>query len=252
MPEHHTKQEAEAILRELPSVLGAFVREDINGNPREVHLLVRPGPAPRDLAKDVRELLEERLQVPVDQRVISIAQLADPDAPRPKPQEHPARRDDEERLEYVRLESEIGGGRVGIRVVLHRADHDVVGEAREVESAMAAPRAAARATAAAISAACGASLRLDVDHVSVIEAFGRDHVIVAALVTSPLVGRKPRALVGAHGVTDDVREAAVLATLKSCNRLVELALRANDERGQAPESSSSSDARETYSPVRES
>lgn len=70
-----TKARAEAVLRELPSVVDAFVREDVYGDPREVHLLIRPGPEPRDLATDVRELLEERLGVPVDQRIISIAQL---------------------------------------------------------------------------------------------------------------------------------------------------------------------------------
>src|SRR5690606_33429724 len=82
----HTKEAAEAILRELPSVVGAFVREDVNGHPREVHLLISPGPDPASLARDVRALLEERLGVTVDQRVISIAQLADPPAPRAAPE----------------------------------------------------------------------------------------------------------------------------------------------------------------------
>jgi hypothetical protein len=72
------------VLRELPSVIGAFVREDINGHPREVHLLVRAGPNPRHLAYDVRDLLEERLGVPIDQRVISIAQLAEGRRPGPE------------------------------------------------------------------------------------------------------------------------------------------------------------------------
>src|SRR5690606_22267190 len=76
MAREGTKEAAEAVLRELPSVIGAFVREDVNGHPREIHLLVRPGPNPRHLAYDVRDLLEERLGIPVDQRVISIAQLA--------------------------------------------------------------------------------------------------------------------------------------------------------------------------------
>lgn len=71
-----TKATAEAALRELPSVLGAFVQEDINGHPREVHLLVGPGQNPRDLALDVRSLLQSRLGIHVDQRVISIAQLS--------------------------------------------------------------------------------------------------------------------------------------------------------------------------------
>lgn len=76
----HTKDTAEAVLRELPSVLGACVREDVGGRPREVHLLVRNGPNVRDLAHDVRDMLEERLGMAIDQRIISIAQLA-PDPP---------------------------------------------------------------------------------------------------------------------------------------------------------------------------
>lgn len=71
-----TKDAAEAALRELPSVLGVRVREDVYGHPREVHVLVKSGPNVRNLALDIRELLEERLGIPVDQRVISIAQLA--------------------------------------------------------------------------------------------------------------------------------------------------------------------------------
>src|SRR5512135_664834 len=75
MEKIRTKEAAEATLRELPSVIGALVREDIYGHPREVHLLVQPGPNVRHLAHDVRDLLEERLQVPIDQRIISIAQV---------------------------------------------------------------------------------------------------------------------------------------------------------------------------------
>ena len=78
-----TKAAAESLLRELPSVIGASVREDIYGHPREIHLLIRAGPNPRHLAYDVRELLEERLGVPIDQRVISIAQLAPGKRPGP-------------------------------------------------------------------------------------------------------------------------------------------------------------------------
>jgi len=76
MKEVTTKALAEAALRQLPAVIGASVREDIYGHPREVHLLVAPGPNPRELARTVRKLLQERLGIEIDQRVISIAQLA--------------------------------------------------------------------------------------------------------------------------------------------------------------------------------
>jgi hypothetical protein len=83
MSKESTKEAAEALLRELPSVIGACVREDVYGHPREIHLLVRSGPNPRHLAYDVRDLLEERLGIPIDQRVISIAQLAPGKQPGP-------------------------------------------------------------------------------------------------------------------------------------------------------------------------
>lgn len=78
MQKIRTKEAAESALRELPSVLGAFVREDIHGHPREVHILIGPAPNARDLARDVRSLLEERLGLRIDQRIISIAQLVRP------------------------------------------------------------------------------------------------------------------------------------------------------------------------------
>lgn len=259
MPERHTKHEAEAVLRELPSVLGAFVREDVHGHPREVHLLVRPGPTPRDLARDVRELLEERLGVPVDQRVISIAQLADPDARESVAagaERVSGQPSGTERLEFRRLESEIGGGRVELRVVLHRGDAEVVGEAREVDAPNAAARAAARATAAAISSTCGRLLRIDVETVSAVQAFDRDHVLVSALAASPMLGRTPRPVVGAHPSGADAREAAVLAVLKATNRLVELALMRQVDAGEPGDRdqpvASSSERSETYSPATES
>lgn len=71
-----TKALAEAALRQIPAVMGASVREDIHGHPREVHILIAPGPNPRDLARTVRKLLQERLGIEIDQRVISIAQLS--------------------------------------------------------------------------------------------------------------------------------------------------------------------------------
>lgn len=251
MPERHTKREAETILRELPSVLGAFVREDIHGNPREVHLLVRPGPTLRDLARDVRDLLEERLGVPVDQRVVSIAQLADPaEAASLRPPASPSPDEEEPpRLEFLRLESELGGGRVSLRVVLRSGDSEVVGEAREVDAPNAAARAAARATAAAISSTCGSLLRLDIDTVSTVSAFDREHVLVNTLAASPLFGRASRTIVGAHPVGPDAREAAVLAVLKSSNRLVGLALRRRAEQETDQAVASSSDRNDAYSPV---
>ncbi|NIQ57506.1 MAG: hypothetical protein GWN71_30150, partial [Gammaproteobacteria bacterium] len=47
-------------------MLGAFVQEDVNGRPREIHVLIRPGPDAGALARDIHGLLEERLDIPID------------------------------------------------------------------------------------------------------------------------------------------------------------------------------------------
>lgn len=233
MPQRHTKAEAEAVLRELPSVLGAFVREDVHGHPREVHLLVRHGTVPRDLARDVRDLLEERLGVPVDQRVISIAQVAangtsleealpgmngsgaELRASIPAPPK---------RLALVRVESTRSLGWIETRAVLRRGDVEFEGAAREVETPAGAARAGARALGVALSAACQPGLRVDVETVSLVAAFDREQVLVAIAASSPLFGRALRTLVGSQPVDGDPVEAAALAVLKATNRVVELVL----------------------------
>ena len=235
MPQQrHTKAEAEAVLRELPSVLGAFVREDVYGHPREVHILVKAGTVPRDLARDVRDMLEERLGVPVDQRVISIAQVAEngghsladalgaEEAAKAAAVAPPPAR----RVSLVRIESTRTIGWIETRALVKRGDAEFEGSAREVESPGGAARAGARAIAAALSAACTPALRVDVSSVSLLAAFDREHALATITAASPLFGRSARTLVGAHPVEGDAVEAAALAVLKATNRVVELALTA--------------------------
>ena len=232
MPQRHTKAAAEAVLRELPSVLGAFVREDVHGDPREVHLLVRPGQTARDLARDVRDMLEERLGVPIDQRVISIAQVAengttveqalasisgDTDPNAKKPAAEP------DRLFLVGVESTRSLGWIETKATLRRGEHESRGS-RARSRLRAAPRAGARATAAAVCAACEPELHVDIESVSVLGAFDREHALVSTTAASPLFGRGLRTLVGAHPIESDPVEAGALAVLKATNRVVALAL----------------------------
>lgn len=242
MAKGETKAVAEAALRELPSVLGAFVREDVFGQPREIHLLIKAGPSPRHLARDVRELLEERLGVPVDQRVISIAQLAAdakaPDAiisaagekqgeaqPWPRAVEEEEEPAGDQRLRYLGLESLVGDGRIVARARLLQADVELLGEASELAAGSGRPRAGA---AAALNAAnrtiegCG---RLELDNASIVRVFERDIALVSVLVSSPYLGRRPISLAGAQPVEDTEEAAAALAALKAINRTVALLLR---------------------------
>lgn len=235
-----TKDAAEAVLRELPSVLGAFVKEDVHGQPREVHLLVRPGPDAGGLSRDVRELLEDRLGIPVDQRVISIAQIAAspndetnggaPDrsstaAGADEPERQADRTDaDDRRLIYDGMETERQGSRVVVRVRLRHDGEQHIGEAGELDAGHGRLRAAAGATADALTAACGERIRFDVESIATVDASARHYAHVAILALSPLLGRRPVSLAGAHPVAGDPELATVLATLKATNRIAERVL----------------------------
>ena len=218
----HTKEAAEAVLRELPSVLGAFVREDVNGHPREVHLLVSPGPNVKLLAQDVRDLLEERLGVPVDQRVISIAQLAEDiadfgdstieDLTEPVVAE--------DRTRFVGVEAEIHQQRAVVRCRLQRGSDLYDGEAAELDVGFGRARAAVAATLKAARQVARDQLRLEVDAVSIVRAFERDYVLVSILMGAQRFGRGLTHLTGAQPVEHDVESAAALATLKAVNRVL--------------------------------
>ncbi|CAN5748214.1 hypothetical protein BH23GEM9_BH23GEM9_11530 [soil metagenome] len=252
------KEAAEAVLRELPSVIGACVREDTYGHPREVHLLVRAGPNLRHLAYDVRELLEERLGVPVDQRVISIAQLADGREPGPllaassglaaaaeltpetlEPEETATSHTSqttvaappqlrEPRMQFQGISTEAMESRVRIAVSLSLGDDERVGEALGLDTAPARLRAVAAAALKAVDSTCIGRARFEVEHTAVISAFERDYVLVSVLASSPYLGRRPIPLVGAQPVEMDAESAAALATLKAVNRTLSLVLRLPD------------------------
>jgi hypothetical protein len=242
MTREGTKDAAEAVLRELPSVIGAFVREDVHGHPREVHLLVRSGPNPRLLAYDVRDLLEERLGVPIDQRIISIAQLAEgrrpgplladmagfdplPEQTPPAPPEPGPAQPTEPRIRFTGIAIEAMGNRVHIQVTLDLDDAPCIGDAMGVDTAPARLRAVAAATLQAVNSTCIGRARFEVEQTACLTAFDREYVVAGVLVSSPWLGRRPIALVGAQPVELDAESAVALATLKAVNRTLSLVLR---------------------------
>jgi hypothetical protein len=259
MAKGEMKEAAEAALRELPSVIGAFVKEDVYGHPREIHLLIRPGPDPRYLAHDVRDLLEERLGIPVDQRVISIAQLAaattepepasvgeaepgagdqvvgraDADAApgslapdRLAPAEAAGEpHDASPRLRFLGVETQARDARVLVRARLAAGAQELRGEAVDLEAASGRARAGAAAALQAVSGAANLQGRFELENASVIRIEDREYVLVSAFASSPYLGRRPLSLAGAQQVEVDIESAAALAALKAVNRVVSLMLR---------------------------
>lgn len=242
-----TKAVAEAALRELPAVLGAFVREDVYGHPREVHLLVAPGPNPRDFARDVRDLLQQRLGIEVDQRVISIAQLSkdldplppdpvlsdsggdapastapprqdpgSPDSPAPETAEQTA----VPRVIYEGIESRVREGMVEVTVRLSWRSKEFLGSSTELDGGAGRIRAAALATLRAAAATISEKVILDLETASVTRALGREYVLISVLASAPVLGRRPLTLIGAQPLEFDAETTAALATLQAVNRIL--------------------------------
>lgn len=236
-----TKSTAEAVLRELPSVRGAYVSEDLEGHPREIHLLIGDGPDPASLARDVRGLLEERLGIPIDQRVISIAQLAAtadvgpvPSEESPEPESGPESGSGakavsaplDSRPIFGGIEATTASGHVTVGVRLEWEGEVSTGTAEAVDTQAGRARAAATATLrSAAEAPWNDDLNLELDFASIVQALEGEYVLVSALAVSHRLGRRPLSLVGAHPVERDVESAAALAALKAINRVLSASLK---------------------------
>jgi hypothetical protein len=221
-------------------VIGAFVREDVYGHPREVHLLIRSGPNPRNLAYDIRDLLEERLGVPIDQRIISIAQLAagrrpgpilasragfDPEPAASEPEAAPP---PDRRLRFEGISIEAVDNRLRVEVTLGHDDALLRGEAYGLNTPPARQRAVAAAALQAANLTCVGRARFEVEHTATIAAFDRAYVLVSVMASSPFLGRRPIPLAGAQLLESDAESAAALAALKAVNRTLALVLRLPD------------------------
>ncbi len=232
MEKQDLKAAAESVLRDEPAVVGVFVQPDAFGRPREIHLLIGPGPRPREFAAHVKSLLEDRLRIPIDQRIISIAQIDEAQETTLPAGTGTAAVAERVRLEHVETSS--AGGRITVRTRLMLDTEGYEGEATELESEAGRSRAAAGAVLAAINRMTGAAVRFSLEFATPVVAHDTNYVLVAATVASLRLGRRSERVVGAHPLEDGSESAAALATLKAVNRILWFVLNGRVERARAP------------------
>jgi hypothetical protein len=222
--------------------VGAFVQPDPNGHPREIHLLIQAGPHPRDFAQQVKSMLETRLRITIDQRIVSIAQLAEEKKPQARPERaagtlstEPANA--ESTLARVRLagvETGVRGNHVTVRVRLDHEGREILGEATEIDAGDGRSRAAGKAAIEAVNRISDDQARFGLDFAVEVTAVGNRYALASVTVTSPHLGRRPVSVAGAHPIEDTLETAAALSVLKATNRLLGFALRQRSPRRRPP------------------
>lgn len=230
-----------AALNAVPGVADARIEPSQNGTPGMLHLALEDGSDETVVAGRVAELLRSVFGIGFDTNHAELTEEAPP-APeaRPAPEAPPAptaptappapeppagearaappRRPEarkDARLVIERLRVRTAGLEVRCAVTLSGAGREATGEAGGAANTGGTLRAVAGATLRAIEELTGAAVRLDVEQVQ-LTSTGQDSTVLVALTMLTATGTTR--LMGAAEVRQDLRQAAVRATLDALNR----------------------------------
>lgn len=226
------------LLASLAGVLSAHVVTEPSGRITEIHILASPDLHPKQVVRNVESALSAGLGIPIDRRIVSVAQLRTADstvssngqtttAPADGPElpagSTPTAEDELEptpdsavarRLEFVRYKSNRQGDSCTCEVVLRGEDAEIAGHGTSTNTAGGRAEAAARAVLDGIRKA-RPELRLELEGATLSSARGRTFILVAAHL---LGDRDTVRLAGAARMTRSPEEAAILAALQATNR----------------------------------
>lgn len=225
------------LLASLAGVLSAHVVTEPGGRIAEIHILSAPDLHPKQVVRNVESALSAGLGMPIDRRIVSVAQV--------KTADHSISRNGQttdgrgaagsaaadtgvettetaskepdptsQRLEFIRYRANRQGDNCTCEVVLRGASGEVPGTGTASNTAGGRAEAAARAVLDGIRTA-RPELRLELDGATLSSARGRTFVIVAAHL---LRDRDTVRLAGAARMTRSPEEAAILAALQATNR----------------------------------
>ncbi len=220
---------------------------DEHGDISEIHVIAATERHPRLIARDVDTILKVRGGVDVDHRKIQVAVIDAQSEPDPEPlpvEEKPFEEeliiveDDEpelgeepsfdmgeglavdgERIVYEKLTVSHSAGIVNAAVQLRRGDQRAVGEREAADTPDGHLAAVIHATLEAMLMLHESGMQFQTPRFDRLK-FGREQVIVVYLES--IEERDLYSFTGSAMVRQDLRQAAVLATLSATNRLVGL------------------------------
>jgi hypothetical protein len=207
-----TQDQIRQTLASLPDVDSCRIDFDPAGAIAAVHIVSRSKRAAKQIVRDVESVLAADFGTKIDHRKISIARLETRPA-------GGARIEKVARPRFVGMRLSTSGARGTCEVMLDRDDVEVTGEATGVTTGPSRLRLVAKATFHAVEKLVDDDVEFDLLDVIRMKAGGRETLIVLATFVSP---RGPRNLAGCVQFDDNEQQAAVLASLDACNRIIEI------------------------------
>lgn len=175
------------------------------GAPVEVHVLAKPGKAPKQVVRDVQSVALAAHGLRIDRRIVSVVQLEDGDV---SAGDRPIVED---------VAEQVDGSRMSISVTLSWHDEHLVGTATGPASATTRLRLVAEATVRALQQALAEEAAFGVQAVAT-PTVGTREVAVAQVVV--VLDGSERLMVGSALVDGDASRAMVRAVLDALNRQV--------------------------------
>lgn len=208
-----------AALREVPGVAEADVEPDGDGDGLGLlRLGLTPGVDEVEVASAVGRLLRERFGLGVDADRVQLVEDMQSRGDDPDIEEDGHDDDDRFRPAIRRMHIISSGLQVAAEVTLSVGERTALGRAEGTATQSGVQRAVATATLRSVEELLDGRARFELDLVE-LTATGRDRVVLVAVTMLHSGGSEK--LTGAAGVREDVRQAAMRATLDALNRRLE-------------------------------
>lgn len=219
----YPEREIEQLIAALTGVIAAQVSTSEHGRVEEVHVLADEQLHPKQIVRNIESALSAGLDIVVDRRLISVAQVRGGEAQllgaEASSTERPKDADDRvTRYVFVGYDARTRADmEASCRVSIRRGNEVISGTGTGPSTALGRAQAAARAVFAAIATARRDNA-LGLEGVTLVESHGREYVLVAAHATA---GREVVPLTGVGALGRSPEEAAILAALQATNRWAE-------------------------------
>lgn len=203
------EKEIREAIAALPDVKACKIEFASDGTISAIHIVSNTKRLAKQIVRDIESVLFAEFDMRVDHRKISVARRE------PEPERKLARGG---RPRFVSMKLSTSGGRGGCEVVLERDDIAVTGEVTGIAVGMGRLRLIAMATLRAVEKIVEGDVEFDLLDIVRLRLGETEALTVLATYVS---GAEVKKLAGCVQFVDDEQQAAVLATLDACNRIIE-------------------------------